>query len=117
MIRNPSKIAALICAGALGLGLAACSSAPDAKADAAKSQNRIATPYQVQKPSAEELANSPCGNPDWAQLPEGAEKKAQPDAAPADAAPPGDDTSSKEPQSSDAHARGSSSLPRIKPCT
>ena len=30
----------------------------------------------VEKPPPEELAKQPCGNPDWAQLPEGAEGKA-----------------------------------------
>ncbi|AWV88237.1 hypothetical protein [Bradymonas sediminis] len=80
MIRKTSSIIAALCLSALTLGLGACSSAPDAKDDRARKKTSIATPYQVKKLSAEELANTPCGNPDWAQLPEGAEiKSAEPD--------------------------------------
>lgn len=125
MTRNHSKISALFCAAALGLSLSACSSAPEAKPEASKSPNRISTPYQAQKPSAEQLANRPCGNPDWAQLPPGTPEKSQPDAPPADApAPgeepssaPGDETSSAKPRTSGAHARAVSSLSAIKPCS
>ena len=35
------------------------------------------TGQEVDKPSKKQLADSPCGNPSWAKLPEGAEKKAE----------------------------------------
>lgn len=117
MIRNYAKFATYLCASALGLSLAACSSAPEPVADEVAAEKRIGTPHQVTKPSAEELANSPCGNPDWAQLPEGAEKPAAPDAPPAGAAPGSGDTSANQAPASDEHARGASSLSQIKPCT
>lgn len=76
MTRNIPVFGAILALG-LGLGLSACSSGPDAKPDKTERQERISTPYQAEKPSAEELAKSPCGNPDWAQLPPGAQKTSE----------------------------------------
>lgn len=59
----------------------ACSGSKQKKADktAAEQQRSAAKAQdakeQVEEPSAEELAKSPCGNPQWAKLPEGAEEQ------------------------------------------
>jgi hypothetical protein len=66
-----------------GLAGAACGGAKQNKPDKkATEQNRAqqqaaADRDKVEEPSEEELAKSPCGNPNWAKLPEGAEPKAE----------------------------------------
>jgi hypothetical protein len=48
------------------LALAACSSAPE-RAD--KPPVETDDPLDMDAPSPEQLADSPCGNPDWSKLP------------------------------------------------
>lgn len=66
---------------ALILAGTACSGSKQKKADktAAEQQRSAAKAQdakeQVEEPSAEELAKSPCGNPQWAKLPEGTEEQ------------------------------------------
>lgn len=51
---------------ALAFALAGCSS-PPTKAD--KQPVEQDDPLDLDAPSPEELADSPCGNPDWSKLP------------------------------------------------
>jgi hypothetical protein len=72
---------AALCALAICI-LAACAGEPEKKDRQLRKAATAKPAAEVEEPSAEELANSPCGNPDWAQLPAGAEQKAhdqQPD--------------------------------------
>lgn len=114
--RAALKLAAFLCVASLGLG--ACSSAPETKADDAKAKKRISTPYQAQKPSPEELAKSPCGNPDWAQLPEGAQKSPKPgDSTDDDSGSESTPSKSDAPTTDDEHSSAQSDFSAIKPCT
>jgi type IV secretory pathway VirB10-like protein len=56
---------------------------------------------KVEKPDDKELADSPCGNPQWAKLPEGSESKAEQDAKPEAA-----DTDAEESPDSKDPAKG-----------
>ena len=56
--------------------LAACASEPEQKDRQLRKAEKAKPTVEVKEPSPEELAGSPCGNPDWAQLPAGAEGKA-----------------------------------------
>lgn|SRR5690554_3477215 len=117
MIRKTSFIGATLCLVALSLGLGACSSAPDTKDDRARKKTSIATPYQAKKLSPEELANTPCGNPDWAQLPEGAEiKSAEPDEA-SPATPATDEPAPQTTNATDSDAQSASVFAQATPCT
>ena len=60
-------------AGVLFLSGVACSSAPDTTDDEQQRAARQARP--AQPPTEDELTDGPCGNPDWAKLPEGADGK------------------------------------------
>lgn len=86
MIHRLSKLitCALFLAGTFAL--AACASEPEQKKEEPVQKTKTTKkPVQVEKPSPEELKNSPCGNPDWAQLPAGAEDKApKPEQEPAE---------------------------------
>lgn len=56
--------------------LAGCASEPEPKPQKDPKETTTKKSVKIQEPSAEELAKSPCANPDWAQLPPGAEDKA-----------------------------------------
>lgn len=55
-------------------GLFACSSGPDTQPDEAE-QRAARQKRQAKPPSADEVGDGPCGNPDWAKLPDGAQEK------------------------------------------
>lgn len=73
--RRPTTLAGALLAAVL-LVLSACASEPEPKPQKAPKEPTEKRTVEVEEPSPEELANSPCGNPDWAQLPPGAEDKA-----------------------------------------
>ncbi len=69
---------ALVLLVALAFGASACASGSKAKKTTLRKAPSAQKAPKVEKPSPEKLANSPCGNPDWAQLPKGAEGKEPP---------------------------------------
>jgi hypothetical protein len=46
-----------------------CRSAPEPAPERDATQRRLLRPAAPEPPPAEELANNPCGNPNWAKLP------------------------------------------------
>lgn len=81
------KLTTLSALAALCLAASACASGPEKKPTDLKKAPSHKAAAEVEKPSAEQLANTPCGNPDWAQLPAGAEGKAPADQSPGDQSP------------------------------
>lgn len=107
---------------------AGCASEPEPKPDEAQkaaTQKKAKKTIEVEKPSPEELAKTPCGNPDWAQLPPGAEDKTpSQDSAPAQGDQPAEEGGEPaETQSADEAAeKGEQSskvdlYPNDRPCT
>lgn len=104
MLYHLRKSAAASLLLGLTLALSACAGEPEQKEGKTIRKATQAQPKgEVEKPSPEELANQPCGNPDWAQLPEGAEDK-----APAE----GDEAGEETDEQSSARL-----YPDSKPCT
>ena len=64
----------------------ACSSSPE-RPDPGPQPEQVTDPLDLEEPTPTELADSPCGNPDWSRLPDGS-LPAPPAAAPVDS--PGD---------------------------
>ncbi|MFP4596607.1 MAG: hypothetical protein ACOC9W_02170 [Persicimonas sp.] len=63
------------------VALSGCATEPEREQrDLRKAQTDEQAP-KVERPPPEELAKSPCGNPDWAQLPPGAQAKPPEDEA------------------------------------
>jgi hypothetical protein len=88
VLAHPFSLAAFSPAALLVVAmcaLAGCASEPAQKDQQLRKSDKAKASVEVQEPSAEELAGSPCGNPDWAQVPAGAEPKIpnqRPDSAP-----------------------------------
>lgn len=77
----------LLLALLLGLlvGSTACSSSPDERPGPTSEQ--LAEPLDLEEPTPTELADSPCGNPDWTRLPGGSAAPPAPQAPPAPEGP------------------------------
>ncbi len=58
------------------VALSGCATEPEREQRELRKADNDEQARQVEPPPPEELAKSPCGNPDWAQLPPGAEAKA-----------------------------------------
>ncbi|QDG49954.1 hypothetical protein FIV42_04130 [Persicimonas caeni] len=122
--RRPTTFVSALFAAALFV-FAGCASEPKPKpqkVEKAPAQKKKAV--QVKEPTPEELANSPCGNPDWAQLPPGAEDKApSKEAQPAEeGAEPADTPPSDAQPAEEATGEGEQSskvelYPKDQPCT
>lgn len=63
------------------VALSGCATEPEREQRELRKADTDEQARQVEPPPPEELAKSPCGNPDWAQLPPGAEAKAPEDEA------------------------------------
>jgi hypothetical protein len=104
---SPARAAFALLAAA-AIALPACSSAPQQKAEAAQKTTQRQAVYKAEKPSPEAVENSPCGNPDWAQLPEGAEEK-----LPQNNAEPDSQTTEASPE----HTKNAAFAAGVEPCT
>lgn len=60
---------ALLLTALLFASLWGCRSAPEATPEGERTQRRVLQPAAPEPPPPEELAKSPCGNPNWAKLP------------------------------------------------
>ena len=109
----PTRLA--LCAALVGLtcALPACRSSKAEKKDATSQKTRTIRhgddgALDQDGPTPEELADSPCGNADWASLPEGMDPAKQD--APADTSPQNPDQAPdlEEASSSEGEAEGDS---------
>lgn len=79
------KIASVAVLVLFAVSATGCSSQPERPDDEIEAADRAAEQEpEVEEPSDEELADSPCGNPDWAQLPPGAEDTPEGEPEPSD---------------------------------